>query len=60
MACARAGWTILASASVVVWWAIQAWGANFALLTDRYMQEDGATRADLGRIAVAQRDNALR
>lgn len=33
--------------------------ANFALLTDRYMQEHGATRADFGRIAVAQRANAL-
>lgn len=34
--------------------------ANFALLTDRYMQEYGATREDFGRICVAQRDNALR
>ncbi|NKI61301.1 thiolase family protein [Labrenzia sp. PO1] len=34
--------------------------ANFALLTDRYMQEYGATRADFGRICVAQRANALR
>lgn len=34
--------------------------ANFALLTDRYMSEYGATRADFGRICVAQRDNALR
>ena len=34
--------------------------ANFALLTDRYMTEYGATRADFGRICVAQRDNALR
>ncbi|KIN64264.1 Thiolase [Sulfitobacter noctilucicola] len=33
--------------------------ANFALLTDRYMHEYGATRADFGRICVAQRDNAL-
>ncbi|WP_406648682.1 thiolase family protein [Aliisedimentitalea scapharcae] len=33
--------------------------ANFALLTDRYIQEYGATRADFGRIAVAQRANAL-
>ena len=33
--------------------------ANFALLTDRYMQEHGATRVDFGRIAVAQRANAL-
>ena len=34
--------------------------ANFALLTDRYMQEYGATREDFGRICVAQRFNALR
>ncbi len=34
--------------------------ANFALLTDRYMHEYGATRADFGRISVAQRDNALK
>ncbi|EAV41556.1 hypothetical protein SIAM614_30636 [Stappia aggregata IAM 12614] len=34
--------------------------ANFALLTDRYMQEYGATREDFGMICVAQRDNALR
>lgn len=34
--------------------------ANFALLTDRYMQEFGATRTDFGRLCVAQRDNALR
>ena len=34
--------------------------ANFALLTDRYMHEYGATRADFGRICVAQRQNALR
>lgn len=34
--------------------------ANFALLMDRYMHEYGVTRADFGRIAVAQRDNALR
>ena len=33
--------------------------ANFALLTDRYMAEYGATREDFGRICVAQRDNAL-
>ena len=33
--------------------------ANFALLTDRYMQEYGVTRADFGRICVAQRTNAL-
>lgn len=34
--------------------------ANFALLTDRYMQDFNATREDFGRICVAQRDNALR
>lgn len=34
--------------------------ANFALLTDRYMQTYGATRVDFGRICVAQRDNALK
>lgn len=34
--------------------------ANFALLTDRYMQEYGATREDFGRICVAQRENALK
>ncbi|WP_371169282.1 thiolase family protein [Aliiroseovarius sp. 2305UL8-7] len=34
--------------------------ANFAFLTDRYMQEYGATREDFGRICVAQRDNALK
>jgi len=33
---------------------------SFALLTDRYMQETGATRADFGKVCVAQRDNALR
>lgn len=33
--------------------------ANFALLTDRYMQEYGATREDFGRICVAQRANAM-
>lgn len=32
---------------------------SFALLTNRYMQEYGATRADFGKICVAQRDNAL-
>jgi acetyl-CoA acetyltransferase len=32
----------------------------FALLTDRYMQQYGATREDFGRIAVSQRANALR
>lgn len=34
--------------------------ANFALLTDRYMHEYGATREDFGRICVAQRSNALK
>jgi len=34
--------------------------ANFALLTDRYMQEYGATREDFGRLCVAQRTNALK
>ncbi len=34
--------------------------ANFALLMDRYMQDYGATREDFGRIAVSQRDNALK
>lgn len=34
--------------------------ASFALLQDAYMQEYGATREDFGRIAVAQRANALR
>lgn len=34
--------------------------ANFALLTDRYMREYGATREDFGRICVAQRKNALK
>ncbi|MHA6345307.1 thiolase family protein [Roseivivax sp. CAU 1761] len=34
--------------------------AMFALLTDRYMQEYGATREDFGRICVAQRANALK
>ena len=34
--------------------------ANFALLTDRYMNEFGATRADFGRICVSQRNNALK
>ncbi len=33
---------------------------NFALLTDRYMREYGATRADFGRICIAQRANALK
>ena len=34
--------------------------ASFALLTDHYMRESGATRADFGKLCVAQRDNALR
>ncbi|WP_146344902.1 thiolase family protein [Phaeobacter marinintestinus] len=34
--------------------------ANFALLTDRYMQTYGATREDFGRICIAQRANALK
>lgn len=34
--------------------------ASFALLTDRYMTEYGATREDFGRICIAQRENALR
>ncbi|MFP4451479.1 MAG: thiolase family protein [Rhodosalinus sp.] len=34
--------------------------AIFALIMDAYMAEYGATRADFGRIAVAQRHNALR
>jgi len=34
--------------------------ANFALLTNRYMTEYGATREDFGRICVAQRENALK
>lgn len=34
--------------------------ANFALLTDSYMQTYGATKEDFGRLCVAQRDNALR
>ncbi|MGH1576188.1 thiolase family protein [Planktotalea sp.] len=33
--------------------------ASFALLQDAYMQEFGAKREDFGRIAVAQRANAL-
>lgn len=34
--------------------------ASFALLTDYYMRRYGATRADFGKLCVAQRDNALR
>lgn len=43
-------------------WPIGAGGPNavFALIMDRYMREYGVTRADIGRIAVAQRDNARR
>lgn len=33
---------------------------SFALLTDYYMRRYGATRADFGKLCVAQRDNALR
>ena len=33
---------------------------SFALLTDAYMKQTGATRADFGAICVSQRDNALR
>lgn len=32
----------------------------FALITDHYMRRHGATREDFGRIAVAQRSNALK
>lgn len=34
--------------------------ANFALLTDRYMHDFGATREDFGALCVDQRANALR
>ncbi|WP_018992068.1 thiolase family protein [Aromatoleum toluclasticum] len=34
--------------------------ASFALLTDHYMRQYGATREDFGKLCVAQRDNALR
>ena len=34
--------------------------ASFALLTDAYMAQYGATREDFGKIAVSQRDNALK
>ncbi|MBT4487434.1 MAG: thiolase family protein [Rhodospirillaceae bacterium] len=33
--------------------------ASFAFLTDHYMREFGATKADFGKLCVAQRDNAL-
>jgi len=34
--------------------------ANFALIASNYMRTTGATRADFGKLAVSQRDNALR
>jgi acetyl-CoA acetyltransferase len=34
--------------------------ANFALIAQNYMRLTGATRADFGKLAVAQRDNALK
>ena len=34
--------------------------ASFALLTDAYMAQYGASREDFGKIAVSQRDNALK
>lgn len=34
--------------------------ASFALLTQNYMRETGATREDFGKLCVAQRANALR
>jgi len=34
--------------------------ASFALMTAHYMRATGATRADFGKLCVAQRDNALR
>jgi acetyl-CoA acetyltransferase len=34
--------------------------ASFAFLTDHYMRRFGATRADFGKLCVAQRANALR
>ncbi len=34
--------------------------ASFALITRHYMQRFGATRADFGKICIAQRDNARR
>ena len=34
--------------------------ANFALIMARYMAKTGATREDIGKLAVAQRDNALK
>ena len=32
----------------------------FAMITDHYMRQSGATREDFGRIAVSQRANASR
>jgi acetyl-CoA acetyltransferase len=34
--------------------------ASFALICSNYMRRYGATRADFGKLAVAQRDNALK
>jgi acetyl-CoA acetyltransferase len=34
--------------------------ASFAFLTDHYMRTYGATRADFGKLCVAQRENALK
>lgn len=34
--------------------------ANFALLTNYYMQQYGITREDFGKLCIAQRENALR
>jgi acetyl-CoA acetyltransferase len=34
--------------------------ANFALIAQSFMRMTGATRADFGKLAVAQRDNALK
>lgn len=34
--------------------------ASFALIASNYMRTTGATREDFGKLAVAQRDNALR
>lgn len=34
--------------------------ASFALLTQHYMRQTGATRDDFGKLCVAQRENALR
>lgn len=34
--------------------------ASFALIASHYMRTTGATRQDFGKLAVAQRDNALR